>query len=217
MRKFLFSLLAALPLFVACTSDDSEESKSPYTFLCADFVEAHTIAPTEIDRATNDEGVLLKLSPHVKVSWALTPDSLYRALLYYNKVESLDGTIVPITLARVPVLRAKEASEFEDGVKTDPVKLESAWLSKGNAYLNLGLLLKTGVADDSDAVQSVGMVLVSETATEVVLRLYHDQGGVPQYYSSRSYVSIPLSSDRQQKTVRLLINTYDGEREKTFN
>ena len=40
----------------------------------------------------------------------------------------------------------------------DPVTFESAWVSKGHRYLNLGLVLKTGKTDDSTAVQSLGVV-----------------------------------------------------------
>lgn len=217
MKNYFLLLPALLFLLISCSGEDSQEGDSTYSFLCAEFVEAHTAAASEIDRATTDDGELLVLSPHINVSWAQKADSTYRALLYYNKVENVGGTVIPISLSRVPVLRAKDATEFEEGVKTDPVKVESAWLSKGKAYLNAGLLLKTGVADDADAIQSIGLVLVSETDTDLTLRLYHDQGGVPQYYTSRVYVSIPLTAVRQMKTIHLLVNTNDGELERIFN
>ncbi len=217
MKKNLLLLPVLLLLLISCNSDDNEEGDSTYSYLCAEFVEAHAAAISEIDRVTTDDGELLILSRRMNVSWAQKADTVYRALFYYNKVENIDGTVTPISLSRVFVLKGKDATEFEEGVKTDPLKVESAWLSKGKAYLNVGLLLKTGVADDADAIQSLGLVLVSETDTDLTLRLYHDQGGVPQYYTSRAYVSIPLAAAQQVKTIHLLVNTYDGELERRFN
>ena len=50
----------------------------------------------------------------------------------------------------------------------------------------------------------------------MTLRLHHDQGGVPEYYSSRIYTSIPLNGELAGKIIRLKVNTYKGEIEKTY-
>lgn len=56
------------------------------------------------------------------------------------------------------------------------------------------------------------MVNADGTTTQH-LTLYHDQGGVPEYYSQRTYVSIPLS-DIHADFIILTINTYDGGKER---
>jgi hypothetical protein len=47
----------------------------------------------------------------------------------------------------------------------------------------------------------------------VELRLYHDQNHVPEYYTSRTYVSLPLSVYSSVLTsgdsIRIRIKTYD--------
>ena len=46
-------------------------------------------------------------------------------------------------------------------------------------------------------------------------RLLHDQGGAPEYYSNRRYVSIRVPDDRPD-SVHLIIQTYNGVVEKRF-
>ena len=48
------------------------------------------------------------------------------------------------------------------------------------------------------------------------LRLYHDQAGVPEYYSTQVYASI-LTSQIKADSVRISINTYKGPVTKIFS
>ena len=116
-------------------------------------------------------------------------------------------------MSSVPCPVLKSRSEMNP-VKTDPVKFESLWLSKTRKYVNLRLLLKTGMTDDSTAVQR--LALVSDTVLAYpdgtrtrCLRLHHDQNRVPEYYSTQVYISIPTDSIATD-TVSFSINTYDG-------
>ena len=160
-------------------------------------------------------------SPQAEAKWAGTADSVYRALVYYDTRDldttNLSGkTVVPLSAIRVPVLMPKDITEFEGEVKTDPLTLESSWVSANGKYLNLGLVYKTGKADDEEAVQTIALLKESEHEDTVTLRLFHDQGGVPEYYSSRVYTSVPLDGELAGKTICLRINTYKGEVEKTY-
>ena len=54
-----------------------------------------------------------------------------------------------------------------------------------------------------------------DSTRAVRLLLYHDQGGVPEYYSQRAFFSIPVKV-LVTDTIHLLINTYSGQVERTF-
>ena len=95
---------------------------------------------------------------------------------------------------------------------------ESAWLSAEGRYLNMCVVLKSGTSDDNGGVQTVGVVEdktegLPDGGTCAVLRFMHDQGGVPEYYSVRKYLSI-RTADIGADAVRIRINTYSGETEK---
>ena len=164
---------------------------------------------------TTDDGDRLPLAIPFSASWITKADTTYRCMLYYNKVKGTDGAyqaeVVSMSSVPCPVLKSRSET---NPVKTDPVKFESLWLSKTGKYVNLRLLLKTGMTDDSTAVQR--LALVSDTVLAYAdgtrsrhLRLHHDQNRVPEYYSTQVYISIPTDSIAAD-TVSFTINTYDG-------
>jgi len=204
-------VVAVLFALVSCESDSYEKGEGAYSLTQADFVEAHSNSAKAIDRVVTDDGNVYSVAPQPTAKWISTADSTYRAVLYYNKVE--ENSVEPVAISQVPVLNVFQP-EAIDTIKTDPVTFESAWMSKSGKYLNLGLYLKTGQSDDDKARQAIGMVFdelhVNHDGTcTAYLRLYHDQGGVPEYYSSKYYVSV-LRSTINADSVRLSINTYDG-------
>ena len=211
-------LLVTLLMVVACKHDFFEKGDSVLSYLNTDFVEVRTNEAAELVEAVTDKGELLKLQPHLKKLWAMTSDTTYRALLYYDKV--VDGKTKAIEVSQVPVLRMRLALNV-DVVHTDPVVFESAWISKNRRYLNLGLSLKTGRAEDKKAVQSLAMVADAvkkraDGGRNFYLRLYHAQNGVPEYYSSRVFVSMPMTDIQPGDSIILDINTYKGMVRKRF-
>jgi hypothetical protein len=151
-----------------------------------------------------------------------TPDSIYRALLYYQKVQDNNGHEVAqvVSLSRVLSTVLRHPDFFKQGVKTDPVHFESLWVSKNRRYLNLGMALMIGVADD-DAVHRIGIVgdtIINHAdgRSTYHLRLYHDQGGVPENYSQRTFFSLPLRGQTVD-SISLSVNTYSGLVERTVS
>lgn len=204
-------VLVALFALLSCESDSYDKGEGAYSLTQADFVEAHSNSAKAIDRVVTDDGDVYSVTPQPTANWISTADSTYRAVLYYNKVEG--NSVEPVAISQVPVLNVFQSEEV-DTVKTDPVTFESVWTSKSGKYLNLGLYLKIGQSDDDKARQTIGMVFdelhVNDDGTcTAYLRLYHDQGSVPEYYSSKYYVSI-LRSSIKADSVCLNINTYDG-------
>ncbi len=204
-------LLAGLLAFAACERDVYNEGTGAYSLTRADFVEAYTDGSGAAHYVLTDEGDSLRPAPSIIASWMQRPDTVYRALYYYNKEEGNKATTVAIV--KVPVLAVVPAWKLKEE-HTHPVKFESLWLSSNKKYLNLGLYLKVGETDGGAARQTIAMmrdtVLANADGTATAcLRLYHDQGDVPQYYSSKFYASLPCSQ-LDCDSVRLTINTYTG-------
>ena len=94
---------------------------------------------------------------------------------------------------------------------------ESAWISKNRKYLNIGLAVKSGTTESQDEQlkQIVGIlcdeVTIKGDGTKCYhLILTHNQNGVPEYYTNRAYVSMPLDGVGANDEIELTINTYQG-------
>lgn len=209
--KKLLSLLIAICTVMACEHDAYDKGDSSYSYLRADFVEACVGTDRQVSYVLTDNNEQLLLTAPYTADWIQTADTIYRAVLYY----SLAGQKAqPVRLSRLSTVSITQRQLFKNGEKTDPLKLESVWLSNSKKYLNLSVILKTGVISDDAEVQKLGMI--GDTITTGAdglrtchLRLFHSQGDVPQYYSQRAYFSVPLSG-LQADSLLLQVNTYDG-------
>lgn len=224
LRLLILSLIFLPPyLLTSCTQDAYEKGEGKYSLMRADFVEAHANGQKQIDYILTDDGDQFSITKAFTAKWVTTADSTYRCILYYNKVEEGVGkyTAEPISVGQVPCPKIIPLSELDMEMKTDPVKFESAWMSKTGKYLNLSFYLLTGTTDDEDVSQTLHVVqdiiMTNPDATRTsYLRLYHDQAGVPEYYSTQVYASI-LTSQIDADSVRININTYKGEIAKSFS
>lgn len=212
---YVLTLLAGALLW-GCTTDAYDKGEGEYSLMQADFVEAHANSSKEIDYVITDNDERMTLSQPAARNWVKTPDSLYRAVLYYKKAEQ---TVDVVSLAQVSVASIVRTDSLEkktkEKVKTDPLTLESMWLSKNKHYLNVGFYIKVGTTDNDKAIHRIGVVsdtlMTNGDGTKTYhLRLYHDQGGVPAYYSQHSYFSLPIQSLKAD-SIRFTVNTYKGE------
>ena len=216
--KKLFRLLVIITVncqlstLISCTQDAYEKGEGEYSLVRGDFAEAVVNSSKQVTKIVTDDGDELFLTSPYTAKWVAKADTTYRCMLYYNKV---DGKAEIVSMGQVPCVRVYPLSQFDKEFKTDPVKFESTWMSKTGRYLNLSLQVKTGTADDTAAVQSLAVVsdtLITHPDGKQIrsLILHHDQGNVPQYYSTQVYFSIP--TDRiDADSVRISINSYDGE------
>lgn len=224
MRNALLRFLPALLimwLFAACESDTYDTGDGKYSYMRADFAEVYTDDASRLVKAVTDDDDLLVFDNPVSVSWITTPDSVYRALLYYN---SVGHSVRPVMLGNVYVPPVRMADDVKDP-STDPLHLDSSWMSRNGKYINLGITVMAGKDGEDTDKQSIGvacdgMTVGDDGAKEVRLRVLHNQNDVPQYYSVRTYISIPLaeipysivSGDR----IVVNVNTYGGEVSKEF-
>ena len=214
MRHQAFlTLLAFLPFLAACTIDAYEKGEGEYSLLTAELVEAYVDNDKHVSHVVTDQGEHLMLTSPLTAQWIETPDTMYRALLYYDQVE--EGKAEPRSFGWVGVLTPRDS--IKGGMKSDPLYTESMWVAKNHKYLNLRLRLLTGSTDDEKARHSIGLMkdAASSTPGHARMMLYHDQGGMPEYYSMVTYASIPLDSIKAD-TLTIVVKTYNGEVNRTF-
>ncbi len=225
LKKIILPLI--LVIFLSCQNDAYDTGDGSLSNMRADFVEAQTNSLSSITRVETDDGESLSLYEPISTSWATVPDTIYRALLYYNKISSSTNTYLAqaIAISQVPVFSIAEKKAPNQEILMDPVNFVSIWKSKTGKYINLDLYLKVGNLDEDTSLQTLGMFfdgvsISSEGEKKVTLLLYHDQNGMPEYYSSEVYASIPVDEIPEELSqgdiVEVIINTYDGLISKTI-
>lgn len=215
--------VALLLMVTACHMGAYDAGDSRHSYLRADFAEVHTNSNGALCRAVTDDGDSLVLAPVLKIAWATRPDTLYRALLYYNKGEA-DATqsqaasralsVTGVGARQVYVLRPQAGSAGVSG-PDDAVGFQSCWMSASKRYVNVGLVLKSGQADQPDSKHILGLIRDSivtdlQGHRTFFCRIYHLQNGVPAYYSTTVYASIPTSDFRTGDTLQLTIHARQG-------
>ncbi|MCR4773297.1 MAG: hypothetical protein K5854_02920 [Prevotella sp.] len=221
MRRYIYILAIVMAFIVSsCSNESYDTGDGIYSYLRADLVMAHSTSDKAIDYAITDDSQRIVFNTPLKANWIQNADTLYRAILYYKDKE--EGA-EPITSGYVPVFRIepKSSDAIIDTMKTDPVKFESAWMSKNNRFLNISIGVKTGKTDNNK-LQSIGVY--SQQLTEnsngtrdIYIRLTHNQNDIPEYYTSNYYLSIDMANFKPTDKLHLLINTYKGEIEREFS
>ena len=211
MKKFL-QLIVIITVLCSCSKDAYEKGEGKYSLMRGDFAEAIVNSSKQVTGIITDDGDEFTLIAPYTAKWVTTADTTYRCMLYYNKMADKAEVL---SMGQVPCVGITPLSKFDHRLVTDPVKFESTWMSKSGRYLNLSLLLKTGVTDDSTAVQNLAIVsdtVITHPDNKRIrhLILHHDQANVPEYYSTPVYISIPTQRI-DADSVRISINSYSGE------
>lgn len=213
----IFSLLSPLSFFLSsCLEDNYESGEGEYSQLRADLVDAHVASDKFIDYVLTDEGDSLRTKPQFSVNWMEKTDTLYRALLYFNLK---DGAVEGVSIGPVLVPSIRPAGSFKGGMKTDPVHLTSLWLAQTGRYLNLRMSVMTGSLEGVELEKQVfgcasdTLITHADGRSTLHLRLYHDQGGQPEFYSREVYLSVPLKNT-EADTLLMHVDTYEGVFEK---
>lgn len=211
----IIALVGLLFFSTSCSNTSYEEGDSKLSYLRTDFADATIDSQGRLSAATTDDGVSLTFTRPMQTSWSNAADSLCRVLLNYNMyANGADSNVVEPLAAKIVYTLQPAKPSVQTQAATDPVSLVSAWKSKNGNYVNLRLGLKTGKASGDDQRQSIGLALDSTVtsygSTTYCLRFLHSQGGVPEYYTTDAYVSIPIKQMTTGSKVRLSLNTYNG-------
>ena len=207
---------------VSCTQDGYDKGDGVYSLMQGDFVEAQVDASKKLISLTTDDGVTMPLTQPYAARWITTADTVYRCMLYYNKVKDAQGRTAAeiVSISPVPCASLVSLSKFKSKLKTDPVKLQSVWMSKSGKYLNMYLQLMIGNPEDTSAVQQIALVCDTvftypDSTRTCSIVLHHDQNRQPEYYSTDAWLSLPVSS-LPMDSFRLSVNTYSGPVVKTL-
>lgn len=255
--------VVAAALLASCTTEQYDSGDGKLSYLRSDFVEACTDAQSRMSSFTTDEQLSLQVEGTPKVSWMTTPDSTYRALVYYAAPSSssapspssaLGSSSAPSSssasgpsssssssasltersaqnLASAPVkvfivnnVLCPKIKRLQTSAppKTDPVSFVALWLSANRKYVNITFDVKTGSSGSDADGQSIGAVLTDMTRNAdgtltAHITFCHDQGNVPQYYSSRQYASLAVAQMQDADSASIVINSYKGKVVKTIS
>ena len=87
--------VVAAALLASCTTEQYDSGDGKWSYLRSDFAEVCTDAQSRMSSFTTDEQLSLQVEGTPKVSWMTTPDSTYRALVYYAAPSSSSPTNPP--------------------------------------------------------------------------------------------------------------------------
>lgn len=222
MKTFRSSALAAtgfmaLALSAVSCAEDGRDYNRDGVYITGDFAMLRTNAKGQVESAALDDGRDVTVSNPFTTDWTAVADTAYRGFLYYEAHENEKfmeekPTVVKARGAmQVPMLQVVDRADVKQ-MRTDPLDIESTWISKNGKYANISLLLKSGT-QERDNRQSVMLVRDSTYTdnggkTHMVMTLYHSQNGVPEYYTVQHYVSFAIK-DIQADSVELKVNTYN--------
>ena len=219
LRNFLKATLvfAVTLLMSACQTDSYETGTGESSTTEGDFAELYVDGQRMVGSLQTDDGTTLQPAAPFTTSFIAKGDTTYRAVVYFQRLAA--ALVDVVSASNMPTMVPRQPEDFKR-LPQDPVGLESAWLSKTGRYINLALLLKNGRLNDEEGTHQIAVVCddvrrnADHTRTDCY-RLLHDQGGAPEYYSNRRYVSIRVPDDRPD-SVHLTIQTYLGTVEKRF-
>ena len=269
------AVVVAAALLASCTTEQYDSGDGKLSYLRSDFVEACTDAQSRMSSFTTDEQLSLQVEGTPKVSWMTTPDSTYRALVYYaapspssapssssasgpssalgsssaigpssalgsssasgpsssssssasfteRSAQNLASAPVKVFIVNNVLCPKIKRLQTSAPPKTDPVSFVALWLSANRKYVNITFDVKTGSSGNDADGQSIGAVLTDMTRNAdgtltAHITFCHDQGNVPQYYSSRQYASLAVAQMQDADSASIVINSYKGKAVKTIS
>lgn len=255
--------VVAAALLASCTTEQYDSGDGKLSYLRSDFVEACTDAQSRMSSFTTDDQLSLQVEGTPKVSWMTTPDSTYRALVYYaapspssalgsssalgpssasgsssasgpsssssssaslteRSAQNLASAPVKVFIVNNVLCPKIKRLQTSAPPKTDPVSFVALWLSANRKYVNITFDVKTGSSGSDADGQSIGAVLTDMTRNAdgtltAHITFCHDQGNVPQYYSSRQYASLAVAQMQDADSASIVINSYKGKVVKTIS
>lgn len=186
MNKFLTYIFLTVFLL---SNEGCQEDDYVYPDVLTEFTEVQTNDKGVLTYLLTDQGDKYQILEREGLD-GLTPDSIYRTLCIYQITDVEKETVQLYSAQKVLSMLPKPASAFSDGIRTDPLDIQSIWLS--GKYLNMVLLPMA--KDKSHIFHFVENSLTqdNEGRAQLELTLYHDQNGDYEAFTRKTYLSIPL-------------------------
>lgn len=205
-RRYILFWLVCCAILSSCKKDDDYVYPPVFT----DILCVETDSKGKIAHLLTDKGVSYE-ADNGESYGNLVADTIYRMQCIYEPLQGSGASSALIYSLRllgswIPI----QESDLKADIKTDPVEIESIWMS--GEYINIAALVKlqdrskhtfhfieTGIAEEP------GMRTLN-------LTLFHDRGEDVEGYTQRIYFSVPLFTYKevlsQGSCVAFSINTY---------
>lgn len=211
-NKLSVYLLLGLPLLLGILTG-CQEDEYHYPSVKLEFMTVGANEEGKLSYVITDEGKEYPLANNISDS-KFRPDTLIRIISNYELTTGGNSQKSAILYGASNVIAPfpLSADKFTDGVKTDPVDVQSIWL--GWNYLNMVLEVKA-----QDKPHKFHFVEDEHTTegnrSTVRLTLYHDNGNDLPAYTQRAYCSIPLwqyaTEGIETIGISIDIHTYSGD------
>lgn len=214
--KSAYILLIFL-LFLSCKGEDDSYV---YPSVKLEFINAQTNSSGYVSYLQTDKDTIYDIS-NDRTSCKLDANTLERVVCYYTVLSkassSQHGTADLYSILKaVSPTPGKLATGYQ--MKTDPVGIQSVWLS--GQYINMTLQVK--LQSKTHLFNFIeNSTSTSQGTPTINLTLYHDKSDDVEAYTKIGYLSVPLQKYIQQYpggfNVSISINTYSGVKTYTFN
>lgn len=211
----LYALLLGVSVLASCKKDDYV-----YPEVQTEFIGLRTDASGNGTTLLTDKGESFRIQTRSGLD-GLVADTLYRTVSVYARLgDNADADVKLYSCSLVLSVKPITRSAFKDGVKTDPVNIQSMWRS--GDYLNMVLLVPVKETKHLFYFIDEGITEEEGGVRTLHLRLYHDSADDYAAFTRRSYLSVPLwcyaGKLRTGDKVRFALNTEEeGETYRDFD
>lgn len=188
--KKLYLIIAGLSLLTGLLSCSDDEDDYVYPSVLSEFADVYSGSDRRLVCLQTDNGQRWEILNASTISTdGVVADTVYRSLVRYERKET-GVEVYAIQMIAAP--KPNVPTDFPDGIKNDPVEMQSLW--RGGDYLNMILLVKAQNGRHIFRFVDDGFTSSSGGPKTLHFRLYHDAGGDVQAYTQKVYLSLPLAS-----------------------
>ena len=207
-------------LFCIFFCEGCKEEDYVYPSVVTEFIGAQTNNDGTISQLVADDGTIYSVLQRDGLG-GLVADTLYRTISIYEPItqENGKGNVAQLYSCQLSV-NPLPASDFKGNIKTDPVDIQSIWLS--GEYLNMILLVQYKELSHLYHFVDEGITSDQSGTQTLNLRLFHDRNNDYEAFTKQVYLSVPLKNYlqllRKGDKIRFNLNTYkEGETYREFD
>lgn len=216
-QVIVMALLFCIFLCEGCKKEDYV-----YPSVVTEFIGAQTNNDGTISQLVADDGTIYSVLQRDGLG-GLVADTLYRTISIYEPItqENGKGNVAQLYSCQLVLsVNPLPASDFKGNIKTDPVDIQSIWLS--GEYLNMILLVQYKELSHLYHFVDEGITSDQSGTQTLNLRLFHDRNNDYEAFTKQVYLSVPLKNYlqllRKGDKIRFNLNTYkEGETYREFD
>ena len=209
-------------LFCIFLCEGCKEEDYVYPSVGTEFIGAQTNNDGTISQLVADDGTIYSVLQRDGLG-GLVADTLYRTISIYEPItqENGKGNVAQLYSCQLVLsVNPLPASDFKGNIKTDPVDIQSIWLS--GEYLNMILLVQYKELSHLYHFVDEGITSDQSGTQTLNLRLFHDRNNDYEAFTKQVYLSVPLKNYlqllRKGDKIRFNLNTYkEGETYREFD